>query len=105
MKKLSDYKGEEAFELWADLMEPIVHVLQDEEVIRMMRDRASRFRLAAYILREHKEEAVQITERIDPEEPVNGLNLIVKVVRLLAEIGSDPIVADFFGSPESEKTE
>lgn len=104
MKKLSDYKGEDAFELWADLMEPIVAILQDESITDLMRSGASKFKLAAAIMKTHKAEAEQIMTRIDPE-PVNALNLVVRVIRFLSEIGSDPVIASFFGSQGQESKE
>lgn len=101
MKNLSDYKGQDAFELWADLLEPIVAILQDDHIVNLMRGKASKLKLATVIMREHKAEAEQILTRIDPE-PVNALNLLVRIIRFLTEIGSDPVIASFFGSPEPE---
>lgn len=105
MKSLRDYEGEEAFELWADLMEPIVKILQDDNVKDVLNSGASKIRIATVILKSHKAEAAEIMERIDPDEPVNGLNIIIRLMRLLTEIGSDPVLASFFGLPGLEKME
>ena len=104
MKSLQDYKGEEAFELWADLMEPIVKIIQDDEVILMLKTGANKFKIATTILKKHKAEAVEIMERVDPE-PVNGLTLVIRLMRVITEIGSDPYLASFFGLQELKKTE
>lgn len=105
MKRLSDYVGEDAFELWADLMEPIVRILQDKDIIDMLRTKASKFKLATTILRNHKEEAAEILDRIDPEHPVNGFTIIVRAMQFLDELGSDPTILSFFGYRESATKE
>ena len=38
MKTLSDYQGEEAIELWADIMDSVAVVFQDEELKTYARD-------------------------------------------------------------------
>ena len=37
MKRLSDYQGEEAIELWADLLDPISDILTDKEKLEDQR--------------------------------------------------------------------
>ena len=32
MKRLSDYKNEDAIELWANMLDPILNIFQDNEV-------------------------------------------------------------------------
>ncbi|MBO6006015.1 MAG: hypothetical protein J6P49_04085 [Paludibacteraceae bacterium] len=102
MKKLSDYTGAEAFELWADLMEPIVRILQDPDVVMMFRSRASRFKLVSEVLKTHKDEMMEIFNRIDPDDPVNGLTVVLRTTQLLAEIGNSEVIDSFFGSDEQE---
>ena len=38
MKKLSDYKGDEAIELWADLLEPMTEILGDKDIAKILQD-------------------------------------------------------------------
>ena len=60
MTKLADYKGADAFELWADLVEPIVRIMQDEEIVDVVKSGKSKFKIATAILRNHKEDAEEI---------------------------------------------
>ena len=98
MKKLSDYQGAEAIELWADLMEPIVRILQDARFVKFAKtkDKTSKLLLVSEILREHKEDMTEIFTRIDPDEQVNGLTVALRTTQLLAEIGNSEVIDSFF---------
>ena len=104
MKKLSDYKGDEAIELWADLLDPLTEILTDEKIKKIVQSGKSKIAIAKEILRLHKKEAVEILTRIDPE-PIDGLNVIIKLMNLLTEIGEDEEVKGFFAFAEQEQTE
>lgn len=96
MKKLSDYTGDEAVELWADLLDPLSVILSDDKVREVVQSGKSRLIIARTILKSHKKEAVEIMLRIDPE-PINGLNIILRLVALLADIGKNDEIKTFFG--------
>ena len=96
MKKLSDYQGDEAIELWADLLEPMTEIFTNEKVRDVIQSGKPRVIIANVIMHECKKEAVEILERIDPE-PINGLNVITRIVGILAEIGQNAEVKSFFG--------
>ena len=104
MKKLSDYKGEEAIELWGDLLEPFGTIFADKSIANIVRSGKPTIVVAGQILKKYKKEAVQIIERID-DTPVDGLNIIKRLLVLLAEIGSDREMTDFFGLSERGQTE
>ncbi len=104
MKKLSDYKGNEAIELWADLMDPLSVIFADEEVAKTIKSGKSKIAIASAVLRLHSDEAVEILERVD-ETPVDGLNIVIRLVELINEIGQNEDLKSFFGYAEQEKTE
>lgn len=101
MKKLSDYKGEEAIELWGDLLEPIVTITSDDEVAKAFRSTRTIAEKAKVILKTHKKEACDILTRIDPT-PIDGLNIVIRLVELLMEIEKNPDLKDFFILAETE---
>lgn len=103
MKKLSDYKGEEALELWGDLLEPLTAILGDKKIANVIQSGQPKLLIAKEILNEHSKDAEKILLRIDPT-PINGLNIIVRLVALLAEIEQDETVKSFFGFAEQVKT-
>lgn len=96
MKRLSDYKGEEAVDLWADLLDPLSEICTNEKIKKAVESGEPRISVARTVLQECRSEAVRLLERIDPE-PLNGLNIITRLVGLLAEIGQDEDVRSFFG--------
>ena len=102
MVKLSDYVGEEAIELWADLLDPISAIITDEKVASVIKSGKSKLEIAKTILLEHKAEAKQILVRIDPT-PIDGINLVMRLVSLLAEIGSNEEIRPFFGYAAQEE--
>lgn len=104
MKKLSDYKGDEAIELWADLIEPMAKILSDDGVQNTIKSGKSKMMIAKEILKTHKDDAVEILLRIDPE-PIDGLNIILRLIALLADIGQNEEIKGFFGFAEQVKAE
>lgn len=104
MKRLSDYTGDEAIELWADLLDPISDILTDKDVAKVTQSGAPPIAIAKEILKNHKKEAAEILTRIDPE-PLDGLNFIMRLVAILVEIGERSDVKAFFGYAAQEKTE
>ena len=103
-KKLSDYKDDEAIELWADLLEPLTMILVDEKIRQVIQSGNPKILIAREILKAHKKEATEILLRIDPE-PLNGLNIILRLIALLADIGEYPEIRSFFGYAEQAKTD
>ena len=103
MKTLSDYKGEEAIELWADLIDPLTTILSDKEFTSGLKGKA-KLTIASEVLKKYSHEAEQILLRVDPE-PLDGMNMLFRLMALLADIGKNKEVMAFFGSAEQEKEE
>lgn len=104
MKNLSDYTGEEAIDLWCDLLEPISRVISDVEVARVIRAHKSYMDIAKVILKKHKKDVEEVLLRID-DTPVTGLNIVTRLVSLLSDIGKNEEVETFFRYAEQTKTE
>lgn len=105
MKRLSDYVGEDAIDLWADLMSPIARILTNPSVQRVMRAGGAPVTIARDILKNCKKEAYEVLTRID-DEPLTGANVIVRAVALIAELRDNEDLAGFFGrsKPTSGKS-
>lgn len=103
MKKLSDHKGEEAIELWADLLEPMTNILGDPKMAKLLKSKKAPLIIAKGILEAHKKDAVEIMLRIDPT-PIDGLNILTRLVGLVLEFMNNPDMKDFFGSAGQEQT-
>ena len=103
MKKLSDYEGDEAIELWGDLLEPLTAILSDQKIGKIVKSGANKIIIAKEILNSHKDEATKILLRIDPT-PINGLNIVIRLVAIIGEIGQSEELQGFFGFAEQAKT-
>lgn len=103
IKKLSDYKGDEAIELWADLIDPITRIIADSEITTIYKTQP-KIAVAKAILKKHKEEATEILTRIDPT-PLNGLNIITRILALLVDIETADETKGFFESAGQAMTE
>ena len=101
MKRLSDYKGEEAIDLWMELLEPIIKITSDNQVANTFRTNVPIISKAQTIVKLHKKEAVEILTKIDPT-PIDGLNLIIRLVDLLIEIEEHEELKSFFSVAETE---
>ena len=104
MKKLSDYKGDDAIELWADLLEPLTNILGDDKMQKAITSGKAKLMIAKDILKNHKKDAVSILQRIDPA-PIDGMNLILRLVAVLSDIGESEELKSFFGYAEQVRTE
>lgn len=105
MKKLSDYKGNEAIELYGDLLEPLSVIFTDEEIRKMSKEKkTSRLKMASVALKKYPDEITKILLRIDPE-PIDGANIVARLISVLADIGKVDGLKDFFPSAEQETEE
>lgn len=102
MKKLSDYKGEKAIDLWADLIELAADIMTDEEVQAAFME--PRIVLAKVMLRKHPKEVYKIIKRID-NAPTDGLNILVRIVNLINEFTENDELMSFFGLQSQSVTE
>ena len=104
MKKLSDYQGDEAIELWADLLEPIARILSNEKVKELYESGKPKLLIAKEILKANKQEATEVINRIDPT-PFNALTLVTRVISILTEIEETEEIKAFFDTGEQTKTD
>ena len=103
MRKLTDYKGEDAIELWGDLIGPMAHILGDEKTKQIV-NTGKPLEIAKNILADHKKEAMEIMLRIDPT-PIDGLNIATRLLGVVLEIMNNEDLRGFFVSAEQETME
>jgi hypothetical protein len=102
MKKLSDYKGAEAVELWADLLDPIIEIVGDPEIQPLIRSKQPPLKIAQAVIKKYSEPACAILLRIDPTE-IDGLNVVTRLVDVMYEVMENPTVQSFFPSVAGAK--
>ena len=96
MKKLSEYRDEDALELLADLIEPAETIFSDKDV--QSANSESMWKAVKVAIKKHKKEVMEIMAILDgtPVEDlhINVLSLPIKVM----EVISDKDLVNFFVS-------
>jgi hypothetical protein len=104
MKKLSDYKDNEAIELWGELLDPMSRILGDPNVAGAIRRGKPALIIASEIMKTHKDEAKEIMLRIDPT-PIDGINFVTRLTSIVMDFINNESLKDFFRSAGQEKTD
>lgn len=102
--KLSDYKGEEAIEILADIIDPLTAILGDKDMRKLAADnKGKKLPPIAYIkpmLKNHPKEIIEVLAGIEKEpveeykKKINGLTLPIKLLELV----NDPQMQSLFTS-------
>lgn len=96
--KLSEYKGEQALDMLADLMEPAATIMADKEITRLAKAGMPKIKIVKAIIKGHKAEVIEILailDGADPKEYAEKVNLFTLPAKLL-EILNDPDLMSLF---------
>lgn len=105
MKNLSDYTGEEAIELWADIFDEVTAIITDKEVAKVTTgDGASVKDASKVILKKFPKETEKILTRIDDSD-LNGANIFPRLATFVTEMIIGDKANTFFKSAEQEVSE
>ena len=102
MKKLSEYKDEEALEVLADILEPTINIFGNEEIAKYFRG-GVKLKAVQIALKKQKKDVLALMaalERVPVEE--YHCNLLT-LPRILLEIFNDPELESFFMQQSEEK--
>ena len=92
--KLSEYQGEAALDILADLIEPTGEIMSDKEIGKMFKE--NRFKAIGLAIKNHKKAVMQILATVDgvpvDEYKCNVFTLPVKILELL----NDPDIIQLF---------
>ena len=92
--KLSEYQGEAALDILADLIEPVGEIMTDKEIGEVFKK--NRFKAIGLAIKNHKKAVMQIMATIDgvpvEEYKCNVFTLPVKILELL----NDPEMIQLF---------
>jgi hypothetical protein len=87
--KLSEYKGDDALELLANILEPASEIIGDAEVKEMFTSKAPLLKVVKVILKNHKREVTEILAYLDGEDPetyeVGFMTLPIKLLQILQD--------------------
>ena len=102
MKKLSEYKGEEALDLLVEILEPSAEMMADQRVMNMLMSNGRRMEGIKLLIKEHKGAVIQIMAALDGV-PVDQYEYSFLTLPLrLVEVLNDKELLSFF--TEAAKT-
>ena len=105
IKTFSDYKGEDAIDLWVDMLDPITNIMADKSLLEMRKIKNVKIgNIAKELLKTHKKDVTYIITRIDPT-PINGLNIVTRLIGLIADLSNSDVAKDFFGTAGASNQE
>ena len=97
MKKLSEYRGEQALDLLADLIEPCADIFSDKEFRSLATNKES-LKAAVYVLRNKKNSALSVLATLNETTVDKYDGTLQDMVETLAEALKDPMLKEFFTS-------
>ena len=99
--RLSDYRGEEALDVFADILEPMTEIITDEEIVALTKQKGTP--VMAFVkpaIKNHKKAIIAILARLENkpvEEYVKTLTLFTLPKQVL-DLFNDPEVQSLFHS-------
>lgn len=112
--KLSEYRGDDALEVLAELIEPAVEILADADIAAAWRDKnpnktrgQKQLKAVSIAIKKHKEAVIAILAALDhetPDEYREKINVVTLPKKLL-EVLNDKDLRNFFTSQEQTKGE
>lgn len=103
MKKLSEYKDEEAIELLADIIEPATEIIIDKEVVVTFRkNKLKGIKLA---LKRHKKAVFACLAALNGESVETYHCNLISVPKTILEVINDKELMSFFASQSPETDE
>lgn len=96
--KLSDYRGEKALDILADLIEPAAAIMADKEITNAVRSNLPKIKIVKMAIKNHKPEVIEILAILDGENPkeyADKVTLFTLPAKLL-EIFNDPELMSLF---------
>lgn len=100
--KLSDFKGEEAIEVLADIIAPASEIISDKEFQRMISTQGIPYmRIVSYILKEHKKSILDMYEPLMQESREEATP--TKLIKLVMDMAQDADLTSLFSSQSPEE--
>ena len=108
MKKLSDFRDEQALDLLADIFDPAVKIMVDEEFVRTF-DKGNRVEAVSIAIKKHKAEVMAILAAMEgvpvEEYHCNIFTLPLRLGEVIGEIMKEPELMAFFTQQGERKSE
>lgn len=105
--RLSDFKGEEAIDVLADIIEPLTSIINDSEIKKMAKQekRPAAVKFLKPMLKNHKSELIEVLAILNrkPVEEFKDEMTLVNLPVMVLDLINDPEVQKLFRS-QGQKT-
>lgn len=97
MKKLSEYKDEEALDILADLLEPVINIMGDGRIAGYIKE-GQKTKAIKTAIKDYKNDVMDMMAILEgkPREEYHCNMLTLPMI--LLNILNDPVLVDFFSS-------
>lgn len=103
--KLSQFEGDAAFELMADIMEPAAEIMKDKKVEYMVRKKEPVLMIAAHVFRAHKKESTEIVKALHRDDEKVKINPLTVVKDLIDLLNDDELISLFTSQGQNTDVE
>lgn len=99
LRKLSTYVGDEALDMFANLMEPFAKILLAEGFREALKE-GNKLRAIKIAIKENKKEVTEVLAVLEGEDPETYKPTLARIPILLLELINDPALIDLFRSQD-----
>lgn len=96
MKKLSEYKNEDALDLLADIMEPVAYIFADKEFVKKAQE--NKLSAIKHVMKKHSKNILSIIARLEGVPVEEYKCTIFSLSLAIMNLFNDPELMDFFKS-------
>lgn len=96
--KLSDYQGEDALDLLADILEPMTDIAADEKLKAVINKSRNKLEVVYFLLKNHKKEILAILARIEGVAVEDYKCTVFTLPKAILEFINDESAAELFCS-------
>lgn len=106
--RLSDFKGEEALDVLADIIEPLANIIADEDIQRLNKqENVPLIAMVKPAIKNHKRDLISILARLEnmsEEEYEKTMNLITLPKQVMELLNDEEVKSLFQSQEKSEMT-
>ena len=102
MRKISDFRNEEALDLLVKIIDPAVEIMNDQEAVKKLYSKDRKLEGVKDLIANHKRAVIEILAAMDGEDPQTySFSALALPIRLL-EILNDKELLAFFTAQQSQ---
>ena len=104
--KLSDYHGEKALDLLAEIVEPMAEIFADPEISDLMKSGGARIKWVKPIIKNHKDAIIAILAAIEgqtPDEYADKITVMTLPVKFLNLINDKEMQSVFMSAGQESE--